>query len=187
MGKIYERIDGRLRTWILRQPVVFVGTAPLDGGGHVNVSPKGGAGTVAVVDEQTVAYLDFTGSGVETISHLRENGRITLMWCAFSGPPKIVRVNGRGSVVLPGSPEWASVATHFRGTDAPGVRAIIVVRAERISDSCGYGVPLMEFAGDRDTLDRWAAKKGHDGVATYQRDRNALSIDGLPGLERPDQ
>jgi hypothetical protein len=182
MGKTYERIDDRLREWILAQPVVFVATAPLDGDGHVNVSPKGGHGTVAVLDEATVAYLDFTGSGVETIAHLRENGRITLMWCAFSGPPKIVRVQGSGSAVLRTDPSWAPLAGRFPRSGEPGVRSIVVVRAERISDSCGYGVPLMELQGDRDLLDRWAEKKGRDGVVAYQRTRNAESIDGLPGL-----
>jgi hypothetical protein len=183
MGKQYEAIDGRLRDWILSQPVVFVATAPLSGDGHVNVSPKGGRGTVVVLDETTVAYLDYTGSGVETIAHVRENERITLMWCAFSGPPKIVRVHGRGSVVRPGDPSWESLASAFGAdVDAPGVRAVVVVRAERISDSCGYGVPLMELKSDRDVLDLWAEKKGRDGVVAYQRTRNTESIDGLPGL-----
>jgi hypothetical protein len=183
MGKVYEGIDHRLREWILSQPVVFVATAPLSGDGHVNVSPKGGQGTVAVLDDRTVAYLDYTGSGVETIAHVRENGRITLMWCAFTGPPKILRVHGQGTVVRPGDPQWESVAALFADVDAPGVRAVVVVHAERVSDSCGYGVPLMELQSDRDVLDLWAAKKGHDGVAQYQRERNAVSIDGLPGVE----
>jgi predicted pyridoxine 5'-phosphate oxidase superfamily flavin-nucleotide-binding protein len=137
MGKTYDRIDDRLREWILAQPVVFVATAPLDGDGHVNVSPKGGAGVVAVLDGATVAYLDLTGSGVETIAHLRENGRITLMWCAFSGPPKIVRLHGRGTVVLPTDAAWPALAERFPGAGAPGVRSVVLVRAERISDSCG--------------------------------------------------
>jgi hypothetical protein len=182
MGKVYERIDDRMRDWILAQPLVFVATAPLAEDGHVNVSPKGGAGVVAVLDETTVAYLDYTGSGVETIAHLGENGRITLMWCAFSGPPKIVRVHGRGSAVLPGASGWAELATRFPGVDTPGVRSIIVVRAERISDSCGYGVPLMELQGDREVLAKWAENKGRDGVVAYQHTRNTESIDGLPGL-----
>ena len=183
MGKVYERIDDRLRTWLLSQPVVFVATAPLAGDGHVNVSPKGGRGSVAVVDSSTVAYLDYTGSGVETIAHLRENGRITLMWCAFDGPPKIVRVHGRGTVIRPADPEWPEVVSHFDAdVRAPGVRAVIVVHAERIGDSCGYGVPLMGFQGHRDTLDRWGEKKGPDGVAAYQEQKNAVSIDRLPGL-----
>jgi hypothetical protein len=187
MGKVYERIDDRLRTWLLSQPVVFVATAPLAGDGHVNVSPKGGRGSVAVLDPSTVAYLDYTGSGVETIAHLRENGRITLMWCAFDGPPKIVRVHGRGSVVLPGSPRWPSVANRFPGADDPQVRAVVVVEAERISDSCGYGVPLMDLRDDRDVLASWSAKKGPDGLSAYRREKNAASIDGLPGLEGAEQ
>jgi hypothetical protein len=187
MGKVYERIDDRLRDWLLSQPVVFVATAPLAGDGHVNVSPKGGRGSVAVLDSSTVAYLDYTGSGVETIAHLRENGRITLMWCAFDGPPKIVRVHGRGSVVLPGSPRWPSLARLFPGADDPRVRAVVVVQAERISDSCGYGVPLLDLRADRDVLERWSAKKGPDGLSAYRREKNAVSIDGLPGLEGPEQ
>jgi hypothetical protein len=182
MGKTYDRIDDRLREWILAQPVVFVATAPLDGDGHVNVSPKGGAGVVAVLDGATVAYLDLTGSGVETIAHLRENGRITLMWCAFSGPPKIVRLHGRGTVVLPTDAAWPALAERFPGAGAPGVRSVVLVRAERISDSCGYGVPLMGLQGDREVLAKWAEKKGRDGVVAYQRTRNTESIDGLPGL-----
>jgi hypothetical protein len=181
MSKTYERIDDRLREWILGQPVMFVATAPLAADGHVNVSPKGGRGTVAVMDAETVAYLDYTGSGVETIAHIRENERITLMWCAFSGPPKIVRVHGRGSVVLPSDPEWATVAGHFPDP-APGVRAVVVVRAERISDSCGYAVPLMELRGERDLLEKWAQKKGPDGLTAYRRTKNAASLDGLAGL-----
>jgi hypothetical protein len=176
MGKVYERIDDRLREWILAQPVVFVATAPLSGDGHVNVSPKGGG--VAVVDGSTVAYVDLTGSGVETIAHLRENGRITLMWCAFSGPPKIVRVHGRGSVLPLDDP---AVSGWFPSMPL-GARAVIVVRAERISDSCGYGVPLMDFVGERDTLARWASNKGPAGLDAYHAERNATSIDGLRGL-----
>jgi hypothetical protein len=183
MSKSYDGIDDSLRRWILRQPVVFVATAPLSGNGHVNVSPKGGQGTVVVLDSDTVAYLDYTGSGVETIAHVRENGRITLMWCAFNGPPKVLRVHGRGSVVVPGDPTWDALASCFGAdVEAPGVRAIIVVHADRISDSCGYGVPLMEWQEDRPVLDLWAAKKGRDGVERYQRERNAESIDGLPGI-----
>ena len=182
MGELYERIDDRLRAWLLSQPVVFVATAPLAGDGHVNVSPKGGRGSVAVVDSSTVAYLDYTGSGVETIAHLRENGRITLMWCAFDGPPKVVRVHGRGTVVLPTDAAWPALAERFPGAGAPGVRSVVLVRAERISDSCGYGVPLMELQGDREVLAKWAENKGRDGVVAYQHTRNTESIDGLPGL-----
>jgi hypothetical protein len=182
MGKVYDRIDDRLRAWLLSQPVVFVATAPLAGDGHVNVSPKGGRDTVAVLDETTVAYLDYTGSGVETIAHVRENGRVTLMWCAFDGPPKIVRIHGRGSVVMPASARWPSLTAHFAGADDPRVRAVIVVEAERISDSCGYGVPLMDLRADRDLLESWSAKKGPDGLSSYRREKNAVSIDGLPGL-----
>jgi hypothetical protein len=180
MGKVHDAIDAPLRRWIERQHVVFVGTAPLDGAGHVNVSPKGTAGTFAVLDDRRCAYLDLTGSGVETVAHIRENGRITLMWCAFEGPPRIVRVQGRGEVVLPADPEWSGLRSHF----APhrGARAIVVVDAERVSDSCGYSVPLMAWEADRSRLDDWTAKRTDAELATYRRTHNARSIDGLPGL-----
>ncbi|NUO33617.1 MAG: pyridoxamine 5'-phosphate oxidase family protein, partial [Dermatophilaceae bacterium] len=145
--KVHERIDGRLREFIEAQHVFFVATAPLAADGHVNVSPKGMGGTFAVVDEHTVAYLDLTGSGAETIAHLRENGRVTLMFCAFEGPPNIVRLHGRGRHIGAGDREFVS----YRGLFAehPGVRAVVVVDVERVSDSCGYAVPLLSHDGDR--------------------------------------
>jgi hypothetical protein len=185
MGRTYEVIEDRLREWITAQPVFFVATAPLSGDGHVNCSPKGNRGELAVVDPCTVAYLDQTGSGVETIAHLRENGRIVLMWCAFEGPPRIVRVHGRGRVVLPSDPEFEDLAGHFDRSDGAGVRSIVAVQAERISDSCGYGVPFMSFEGHRPTMDEWSARKGADGIADYQAEKNLVSLDGLPGLAGP--
>ncbi|MGH8901201.1 MAG: pyridoxamine 5'-phosphate oxidase family protein [Egibacteraceae bacterium] len=182
MGEQYERLTGRLEEFLLTQPVFFVGTAPNGPDGHVNVSPKGLIGTFAVLDERTVAYLDFTGSGVETIAHLRENGRIVLMFCAFQGPPKIVRLHGRGEVVLPEDSRFRMLRAHFRPACDLGVRAIIVVSLTRISDSCGYAVPLLRYEGDRDLLDRWSAKPRSGGLATYRAQHNATSIDGLPGL-----
>src|SRR5690606_9921334 len=143
VGKIYERIDGRLRDFLERQPVFFVATAPLSPTGRVNVSPKGIGGTFAILDERTVAYLDITASGAETIAHLRENGRITLMFCAFSGPPNVVRLHGQGRVISLYDAEFSSYLQHF--TEYRGARAVIVVDVERISDSCGYGVPLMDY------------------------------------------
>src|SRR5438552_9247528 len=125
MGKLYDRIDGRLRSFIEEQHIFFVATAPLSGDGHINISPKGRSGTLAVLDEKTVAFLDFGGSHAETIAHLRENGRITLMWCAFTGPPKILRVHGRGEPVFRDDPCWADLISLFRDADGPGLRAII--------------------------------------------------------------
>lgn len=180
MAKTFDVITDDLRTFIGEQKVFFVATAPLIPDGHINVSPKGLSGTFAILDDRTIAYLDLTGSGVETIAHLRENGRICVMFCAFDGRPRIVRVHGAGDVVEPGDREFAALSAHF---DAyPGVRSIIRVRASRISDSCGYGVPLYEHKGERDQLQRWADRKGEEGIAQYQRDNNAESLDGLPSL-----
>ncbi len=151
MGKTYERLDGRLRGFIEEQVVFFVATAPLAAQGSVNLSPKGRAGTLTVLDERTLAYLDFGGSHAETLAHLRENGRITLMWCAFSGPTTIVRVHGRGEPVFRDDPRFAGLLACFdpRAADPTGLRSIIVVSAERISDSCGYAVPFMEYREER--------------------------------------
>ena len=181
MGREYERIDERLGAFLLRQPVFFVGTAPSANDGHVNLSPKGLAGTFAVLDERRVAYLDLTGSGVETIAHLRENGRIVLMFCAFAGPPRIVRLHGRGAAHLAGSEPFRALAPHF--PELPGARSIIVVDVARIADSCGYGVPEMTLVADRTRLTEWAgARESEDSLAAYQAEKNAVSIDGLPGL-----
>ncbi len=163
-------------------PLFFVATAPLGVDGHVNVSPKGGD-TLRVLDEATVAYLDLTGSGVETVAHLRENGRITIMVCAFEGPAQIVRLYGRGEAVLPGDERFASLAKAF--PPLPGVRSVIVVALERVSSSCGYGVPVMRHEAERTRLLEWAEGKGPEGLAEYRADRNAHSIDGLAGLPAP--
>jgi hypothetical protein len=183
MGRTYERIDERLAAFLLRQPVFFVGTAPLAGDGHVNLSPKGLAGTFAVLDDHRVAYLDLTGSGVETIAHLRENGRIVVMCCAFSGPPRIVRLHGRGHVHVPGEPTFDALRPHF--TEQPGIRSVIEIEVQRIADSCGYGVPELRYVGDRTRLTEWAgARESEASLAAYQAEKNATSIDGLPGLDR---
>lgn len=182
MGRQYDRIDDRLAGWIAGQPVFFVSTAPLAGDGHINCSPKGNRGELAVLDDRRVAYLDQTGSGVETIAHLAENGRILLMFCAFEGPPRIVRIHGRGRAVCRDDEGFGALAAHFpRGGDV-GVRSVIVVEAERISDSCGYGVPLMTFTGHRKTMDDWSERKGADGIAAYWAEKNTASVDGLPGI-----
>ncbi|MEU6642478.1 pyridoxamine 5'-phosphate oxidase family protein [Saccharomonospora sp. NPDC046836] len=180
--KLHERIDERLREFLLTQPVFFVGTAPASADGHVNVSPKGMAGTFAVLGGHRVAYLDFTGSGAETIAHLRDNGRIVLMFCAFAGPPNIVRLHGHGRVVLPSDPDFGVLLGHF-GDELPrGVRAIIDVQVERVSDSCGFAVPLLEYAGDRDLLQRWTERKNDADLDRYRERKNTHSIDGLPAL-----
>ena len=189
MGQTHERISGRLREFITAQPIFFTATAPLAGTGTVNLSPKGLTGSFAVVDELTVAYLDFAGSNAETIAHLRENGRITLMWCAFQGPPNIVRIHGRGEPVFRDDPRWPGLLRHFPAVDtsAHGLRAIIVVHAELIRDTCGYAVPLMRFDGDRDLHARRFAREDDESLAAYfeKKDHIATSLDGLPGLPLP--
>ncbi len=180
MAKTYERIDGRLRKFIERQHVFFVATAPLDGG-HVNVSPKGVGGTFAIIDGLTVAYLDITASGAETIAHLRENGRITVMFCAFDGPPTVVRLHGRGRVVTVYDAEYADLATRF--TETGGARAVILVDVERVSDSCGFGVPRMHYTGEREILPERTGRKDEEALATYRRTKNRVSLDGLPAFD----
>lgn len=184
MGQ-FDAIDDRLATWLTGQPVFFVATAPLAADGHVNCSPKGNRDELVVLDSRRIAFLDQTGSGVETIAHLQENGRIVVMWCAFEGPPRIVRVHGSGCAVRPGEPVFAGLADRFPGGDGPGVRSVIVVDVERVSDSCGYGVPRMGFEGHRRTMDKWVERKGADGIAAYQSAHNARSLDGLPGVTAP--
>ena len=181
MGKVHEKIDGRLRAFIEAQPMFFVATAPSGPGGHVNISPKGIAGTFAVLDEHSVAYLDITASGSETIAHLRDNGRITIMFCAFDGPPNIVRLHGHGRFVTIYDEGYDELSALFPST--PGARAVIVVDVERVSDSCGYGVPLMSVDGERDLLPPYMERKGVDGQADYRRLKNRTSIDGLPAFD----
>lgn len=179
MGKVRASIDDGVAEFILAQHVFFVGTAPAHDG-HVNVSPKGLAGSLAILGPLRVAYLDLTGSGAETIAHLRADGRICLMFCAFDGPPRIVRLHGRGEFVALGDPGFDALAAQF--PSRPGARAVIVVEVDRVSDSCGFAVPLMEHVADRDQLVRWAANRGDDGLEDYRREKNASSIDGLPAL-----
>jgi hypothetical protein len=190
MGKVYPELDDRLRKFIVSQSVYFVATAPCldpDGsGGHVNVSPKGYRDTFAILDSHRVAYLDLTGSGAETIAHLRQNGQITIMFCSFDHETKILRLYGTGSVVLPGSVEWDALAVHFPDRLAAGIgneRAIIDVAVHRIADSCGYAVPVLELVDERDVLTRWAEKKTPAELADYRAEKNAASIDGLAALD----
>ena len=190
-GKVYDGIDAHWREWIERQSVFFVGSAPLDGDGHVNVSPKGPIGSLRVLDERTIAYLDVVGSGAETIAHIRENGRVVVMFCAFEGPPRILRLHGRGEVIEPGQPRFDELLRQA-AFDEPELRearrAIVVVHVTRVADSCGYGVPLLDYAGQRPHQDKWAAKKirtgGPDALRDYERENNTESLDGLPALER---
>ncbi|WP_229341314.1 pyridoxamine 5'-phosphate oxidase family protein [Streptomyces flavotricini] len=187
MGKLYARIDGRIRTFIEEQPVFFTATAPLAGDGHVNLSPKGRAGTLVVIDEQTLAYLDFGGSGAETIAHVRENGRITLMWCAFSGPPNIVRIHGEGEAVFRDDPRWGELIGLFGAADGPSARAVIVVRARRIADVCGYAVPFMEYQGERTLHAEYFGRKSDEEFSAYCEKKEFIgsSLDGLPALPLP--
>jgi hypothetical protein len=223
MATVFPEIDRKLRDWLLAQPVFFVGTAPLAADGHVNLSPKGMDGTFAVLGPHRVGYLDYYGSGAETIAHLRENGRIVIMCCAFTGPPKIVRLHGRGRVILAGDPEagdpeagnpeagdpeagnpeagnqeagnqeagnqeagdpeYAALRPAFGKSRDRGLRSIIVVEVDRIADSCGFSVPLMDFVADRDLLDRSQERREPQYFDQYAATKNAVSIDGLPALE----
>jgi Pyridoxamine 5'-phosphate oxidase len=180
VAQVFERIDTALVAWINQQHVFFVATAPGGAGGHVNCSPKG-LDSLRMLDETTVAYLDVTGSGAETIAHLKDNGRIVIMFCAFEGPPRIVRLHGRGDVVAPGDPEFAALVARF--PPRPGIRCVIRIAVTRISDSCGYGVPLLDFRSDREAMEKWAQKKGPDGIVAYQLEKNRRSLDGLSGVD----
>jgi len=179
MGKEYAELEPAIREWISQQKIFFVSTAPVSPDGLVNCSPKG-MDTFRVLGPRTLAYLDLTGSGVETIAHLRENGRITIMMCAFDGPPKIFRFYGRGEVFEKGSDRYGELISEFIGL--PGVRSIIHIDVDRIIDSCGYSIPLYDHRGERDVLSKWAEKKGEEGVQRYQQENNRVSLDGLDGL-----
>lgn len=181
MGKLFPDIDERNARFIRAQKVFFVATAPLAGDGLVNCSPKG-LESFAVLDPTTVAYLDLVGSGIETVSHVRENGRIVFMFCAFDGPPRILRLHGRADVIEPGDAEWEALATHF--PRFPSARSIVRARIHRVADSCGYGVPEYRFEKERSQLHAWAEKRGAEGLEAYKREQNRESLDGLPGLRR---
>lgn len=182
MGKIYSEIDDKLGAWMEQQHLFFVATAPLAEDGHVNVSPKGDLRWFRILGPREVAYLDFIGSGAETIAHARENGRIVVMFCAFDGPPRIVRLHGTVSAVLTDDPGFEELAARF---DPPehAVRSVIRVEVERIADSCGFGVPLMRFDGKRSQYDDWVDNKVRNGgFDDYVAEKNAASIDGLPAI-----
>jgi hypothetical protein len=188
MAKVFDEITDHIRSWVSRQQMFFVATAPLAGEGHVNVSPKGPIGSLRVVDPHTVAYLDITGSGAETIAHLRENGRIVIMLCAFQGPPRIVRFHGTGSVLRWDEPGFAEAAAPFEHLSIDEARrAVITVDVQRVSDSCGYGVPLMSFEGLREHHRLSSAKKlrvlGPEGYEKRNLAKQRRSLDGLPAVD----
>ncbi len=192
MAREYDTIDERLANWIASQAMFFVGSAPLAADGHVNVSPKGPIGSLRVLGPATVAYLDIFGSGAETIAHLRENGRIVVMLCAFSGPPRIVRLHGRGEVLRPGEDGFDALLERA-AFDDPSIpearRAVVRVDVTRISDSCGYGVPLMTYDEERPHSVLSASKRlrtqGPESYASFVAERNARSLDGLPAIDPP--
>src|SRR5947209_15503391 len=179
MGKVYDGIDDALKEWMDAQPMFFVATAPLAANGRVNLSPRG-HDTFSVLGPHRVGWVDYTGSGVETIAHLRENGRICVMFCSFDTRPRIVRLHGRGTVAMPGEPAYDDVVA--RHPEHPSTRAVVTVDVDRVSDSCGYGVPVMELVGERDLLRLNAQRRGPEGMAAYRAQKNAVSIDGLPGV-----
>ena len=182
MGKIYDALNPQLIEFIAAQQLFFVGTAPLSQDGHINLSPKG-MDCLKVLDNHTIAYLDVTGSGVETISHIKENGRVVFMFCAFEGKPFILRLHGQGHVLESDHPEFQSLRGQF--ADLPGVRSIIKLDITRIADSCGWNVPLYSFEGTRDYYQNFADKLGPEGIREGQLAANMSSIDGLPGLAKP--
>ncbi len=184
MAKVLPAIDAACRAFISRQRILFAASAAP--GAHVNVSPRG-TESFAVLDDLTVAYLDRTGSGNETAAHMKADGRLTLMFCAFDGPPNILRLYGRGEILRRGGEAYAELlASAFGGVEPAGARQIVRLHVDRVQTSCGYGVPLFNFRGERPSLDNWARAKGEDGLAAYRREKNSISIDGLPtGLLDP--
>lgn len=180
MSSPTSTLTSKHRAFIAQQKIFFVSTAPLAADGLVNSSPKG-LDSFRVLSDSEVAYQDLTGSGIETIAHLKENGRIVVMFCAFEGPPNILRLQGTGSVVEPGDPDFPALSELF--PQRAGVRAYIRIRIARVADSCGYAVPRYAFVDDRDVLDKWFDRKGEEGIRNYQLDNNLKSLDGLPGLK----
>lgn len=186
--RLLDEIDDTLGAWIARQPMYFVGSAPLAGDGHVNVSPKGPGSTLQVLGPREVAYLDYTGSGAETTAHLRENGRIVVLLCAFEGPPQIIRLHGTGEVVEAADPRFDGLLAHFADEPLPrpSLRSIIRVDVERVAKSCGYTVPLMAYEGERPHMPAWTEKQlrvgGPEALDAYRAQKNATSIDGLPSV-----
>jgi hypothetical protein len=182
MSKRHDDVSPAMAAWIGEQSLFFVGTAPLSGDGHVNISPKGGD-SFRLLGPLEAVYQDYTGSGAETAAHIQENGRIVLMFTAFQGPPKIVRLHGQGTLIVPADPRYAEFARLF--PDNPGTRAFVHVAIERVSDSCGYSVPFYDLQSPRDTLDRWAASRTPEEIEAYRAEKNRHSIDGLPAFDPP--
>ncbi len=180
MGKTYEKITTNLKEFIEKQKMFFVATAPLSADDLVNVSPKGWD-SLRILDDHTVAYIDLTGSGIETVAHLKENQRITILFCAFEGPPKIVRLQGKGEVFEKDTSGYNEMESLF--PNYLGARAIIKIKLERISDSCGYTIPFYDYKGERDTMVKWVDNKGPEGLVAYRKEKNSESLDGLPGME----
>jgi hypothetical protein len=180
MGQVYPEIDDKIRDFLMAQRVFFVATAPSDADGHVNLSPKGLSDSFVVLSPHRVAYYEYGGSGIETVAHLRDNGRIVLMVCAFDGPPKIYRLHGHGEAIAPDDPRAAELIAAFPAPPHPGLRSVIVIDVTRVSDSCGYGVPLMSYEGDRDLLVQFWSRKTPEQTVEYRATRNATSIDGVP-------
>lgn len=180
MGKEFQEIDGRMQRWIERQRLFFVSTAPLADDGRINCSPKG-LDALRVLAPRQIAYVDTGGSGIETVAHLKENGRIVIMMCAFDGPPKIFRFYGHGRSVEPHHAEFEQLVPMF--ADMPAIRNFVVVDVTSIRDSCGYGVPVYEFKRERESLKNWCDDKTEEELLEYRHERNAESLDGLPGLD----
>jgi hypothetical protein len=177
MAKFFDTIESRHVEFIEKQHIFFVASAPLNASGHVNLSPKG-IDSFRIFPNNRVAYMDITGSGNETSAHLIENGRITLMFCAFDGPPLILRLYGKGYTILPGDAEWPELSSHF--TLMLSTRQIIVADIYLVQTSCGYGVPYYAYEGERDQAYKWADAKGVDGLEAYKAEKNMVSLDGLP-------
>lgn len=181
MGDVLESLTEDHIAWAMNQKIFFVSTAPLSESGHINCSPKA-SGCYQFPDNETFIYSDFTGSANETIAHVNENGRILIMFCSFEGPPRIMRLHGQGQVILPGHQDFNTFKTQF--PENLGLRSFIKVAINRASVSCGYSVPLFEFAGHRDALDKWAHVQGEEKLKEYRANKNSTSIDGLPTYER---
>lgn len=192
MGRTFDVLDDTLIDWIGRQRLFFVGTAPLGSDDHLNISPKGSGDTFRILSPTSVAYLDLTGSGIETVAHLRENGRIVIMFCAFEGPPKVLRLHGRGRVIQPEDPEFQVLVDTFEPNDdlLATLRSVITVDVTRIADSCGFVVPYMEYQAERGQLFSWAKRQhergGDEWRLKFHQANNGSSIDGLTGLDLPD-
>ena len=184
MADDYTEIDESLQAWMDRQHMFFVATAPVSGDGLINVSPKG-LDSLRVLEPKKLAYVDTGGSGIETVAHLKENGRIVLMMCAFEGPPRIMRFYGTGTVLEPHEAGFDELLAGF--APMPAARNIIVIEVDRIMKSCGYGVPLYEFKDQRPSLPNYFAKKSEGEIWTYRKERNSKSLDGLPGLSFADE